>query len=101
MPEPSAPDPRRRTLDHAPSDRYSGPGEVRPADQVAPPDLADARDPRRGLAVAVTAAVLGAALLALVAGLLGSSTGLLFVAGVMGAAIGLALASEEARPGRR
>lgn len=93
-PEPPA---ARRTLERPPSDRYRSTrgGEVPgPADQRPRGEEADAGRTSPELQAAVIA-IIGAALLVLVGGVLAFTTGLLFVSGVTAAAIGLFLAGAD------
>jgi hypothetical protein len=94
------PDTPRRTLDRPPSVRYADrePGEVRPADS-GPPTGPDARLSRRADLAAVGAAIVTAIGLVGLGGVLGWTSGPLFVSGLGGAAVGL-LAAGSARPPR-
>lgn len=91
----------RRTLPHPPSDRYAQPGgEVASAPRRGD-DAATSGSWRPELG-ALVAATVTAGLLLLLGGVLGMTTGLLFVAGVGGAIIGLLLAgSPRPRSGLR
>jgi hypothetical protein len=95
----------RRTLDRPPSDRYrsravAGGGEV-PREGISAGAQGDASDADRPAGAAApelqagVVAIVGAALLVLVGGVLAFTTGLLFVSGVTAAAIGLFLAGSS------
>lgn len=91
--------PPKRTLDRPPSDRYRrfGPGST--GGEIAPEDaVADAEGDERRAAPELRAAVvaiIGAAIMILIGGVLPFTTGQLFVAGVTGALVGLFLAGSE------
>ena len=96
----------RRMLDRPPSDRYRSRALPGRGGEVAPEgvstgaggDAADADRPAGAAAPELQAAVVaivGAALLVLVGGVLAFTTGLLFVSGVTAAAIGLFLAGSS------
>lgn len=86
----------RRMLPRPPSDRYAQPGgEV--ASGARHEDDGTAGGGWRAEAGALAAAIVTAALLLLLGGVLGMTTGLLFVAGVGSAIIGLILAASPRR----
>jgi len=99
--EPPTPTPGERRLAHPPSDRYRE-AEARRAAAAATPD--PAASVARGVAIAVVVAILGAAAVAALGGLVLVTAGLVVVAGVVGWGVAASLrfgAGDHLRPGRR
>jgi hypothetical protein len=85
----TTPSPGERRLAHPPSDRYRA-AEARAAAAATPlPD--PAASVARGVAVATVAAIVGAAAIVLVGGIMTLTSGLLVVAGVTGLGVAFAL----------
>ena len=96
-PTPPAPGEQRR-LAHPPSDRY------RAAETVAAPDEDPSASVARGVAIAITLALVGAAAIVVLGGVATITTGLIVVAGAIGFGVAVALqlgAGGHLSPGRR
>jgi hypothetical protein len=99
----SPPLPGERRLAHPPSDRYRT-AEMRAAETLAAVTPDPAASVARGLVLAVTVAIVGAAAIVILGGIVTLTVGLVVVAGATGWAIAASLrfgAGEHFRPGRR
>ena len=89
------PDGGERRLARPPSARYRSMANG-PVPRVAPADAPDRGSPGRGVAFGAVAAILGAAVLVFLGGVLAISAGLLVAAAAIGYAVGLATVAGEA-----
>ena len=100
--QPPPPTPGERRLAHPPSDRYREAEAMRAAAAAATPD--PAASVARGVALGVVVAILGAAAIVVLGGLVTMTAGLVVVAGVIGWGVAAGLrfgAGEHLRPDRR